>query len=127
MKASASWKRWLGLAGMAATLALGTAGCETDDDYDHDVPAGKGTLVVDNRTPDRVRVYVDGAQVQSVGDGDERYYDLDPGPYRVVLDGDDTDRHWADDVDILEGRLTILKVTDDLGDFEDFNVDLDFD
>ena len=127
MKASASWKRWLGLAAMAATVVFGFAGCETDDDYDHDVPAGKGTLVVDNQTPDRIRVYVDGAQVQNVGDGHERYYDLDPGVYRVVLDGDDTDRNWADDVDVLEGRLTILKVTDDLGDFDDFNVDLDFD
>lgn len=126
MQKRADWMKGLGILAVAALTTLWSAGCD-DEDYDHDVPAGKGTLVVDNRTPDRIRVYLGGVQVQSVGDGDERYYDLDPGQHRVVLDGDDTDRYWADDVDVLEGRLTILKVTDDLGDFDDFDVDLDYD
>ena len=83
--------------------------------------------MVDNQTPDRVHVFIAGAQVQSVGDGDERYYDLAPGLYRIALDGDDTDRFWAGEADVLQGRLTILKVNNDLGDFDEFNVDVDFD
>lgn len=112
---------------LAATATFWGAGCDDDDDYDHDVPAGKGTLVVDNNTPDRVQVFISGAQVESVGDGKERYYDLDPGLYRVALDGDDSDRFWAGETDVLEGRLTILKVSDDLGDFDEFVVEIDRD
>ena len=128
MKRNADWMKWLGVLAMAATVTFWGAGCDDDeDDFDHDVPAGKGTLVVDNNTPDRVRVFIAGAQVQSVGKGDERYYDLDPGLYRVALDGEDTDRFWTGEADVLQGRLTILKVSDDLGDFDDFDVDVDFD
>ena len=128
MKRNADWMKGLGVLAMAATVTLWGAGCDDDEDeYDHDVPAGQGTLVVDNQTPDRVRVFIAGAQVQSVGKGDERYYDLDPGLYRVALDGEDTDRFWTGEADVLQGRLTILKVSDDLGDFDDFDVDVDFD
>ncbi len=126
MKKRAGWMKGLGVLALAAVITTGTAGCE-DDDYDHDVPAGQGSIVVDNRTGDRIRVYLDGLQVASVGIGDERYYDLDPGQHRVVLDGDDVDRNWADDVDVLQGRLAILKVTADFGDFDDYDVDLDYD
>ena len=126
MKKRAKWLRRLGI--MAVVLASGlAAGCDDDDDYDHDVPAGQGSLVVDNFTVDRVRVYVDGEKMESVGDGDHRYYDLAPGVHRVALDGDDTDRFWAGEADVLQGRLTILKVNNDLGDFDEFNVDVDFD
>ena len=128
MKTKADWMKGLGVLALAATVTCWGAGCDDDeDDYDHDVPAGQGTLVVDNNTPDRVRVFIAGAQVQSVGKGDERYYDLDPGLYRVALDGEDTDRFWTGEADVLQGRLTILKVSDDLGDFDDFDVDVDFD
>ena len=122
------WLRWMEILAVAATVSVWSAGCDDDDeDYDHVSPAGQGTLVVDNNTPDRVRVFVDGVQAQSVGKGDERYYDLDPGDYRIALDGEDSDRFWTGDADILQGRLTILKVSDDLGDFDDFDVDIDFD
>ena len=128
MKTKADWMKGLGVLALAATVTCWGTGCDDDeDDYDHDVPAGQGTLVVDNNTPDRVRVFIAGAQVQSVGKGDERYYDLDPGLYRVALDGEDTDRFWTGEADVLQGRLTILKVSDDLGDFDDFDVDADFD
>lgn len=126
MKKRVKWLRWLEILAAAAMVSVWSAGCD-DDDYDHDVPAGQGTLVVDNQTPDRVHVFIAGAQVQSVGDGDERYYDLAPGLYRIALDGDDTDRFWAGEADVLQGRLTILKVNNDLGDFDEFNVDVDFD
>ena len=128
MKRNADWMKGLGILAMAATVTFWGTGCDDDeDDFDHDVPAGKGTLVVDNNTPDRVRVFIAGVQVQSVGKGDERYYDLDPGLYRVALDGEDTDRFWTGEADVLQGRLTILKVNDDLGDFDDFDVDFDYD
>ena len=127
MKTRADWMKWTGMLALAATVAVWTAGCDEDDDYDHDIPAGQGTLVVDNRTPDRIHVFIAGEQVQSVGDDDERYYDLDLGLYRIALEGDDTDRFWTGEADILEGRLTILKVRDDLGDFDDFDVDVDYD
>lgn len=122
------WLRWLEILAVAATVSVWNAGCDDDDDdFDHVSPAGQGTLVVDNNTPDRVRVFIDGAPVQSVGKGDERFYDLAPGDYRVALDGEDTDRFWTGDADILQGRLTILRVSDDLGDFDDFDIDIDFD
>ena len=128
MKTRADWMKGLGMLAMAAMVTTWSAGCDDDDDdYDHASPAGMGTLVVDNNTPDRVRVFVDGVSVQSVGKGDKRYYDLDPGDYRIALDGEDTDRFWTGDADILQGRLTILKVSDDLGDFDDFDVDFDYD
>ena len=126
MKKRAKWLRRLGI--MAVVLASGlAAGCDDDDDYDHDVPAGQGSLVVDNFTADRVRVYVDGEKRESVGDGDHRYYDLAPGVHRVALDGDDTDRSWADDVDVLEGRLTVLEVRSAAFEYDDFDVRIYFD
>ena len=126
MKKRAKWLRRLGI--MAVVLASGlAAGCDDDDDYDHDVPAGQGSLVVDNFTVDRVRVYVDGEKMDSVGDGDHRYYDLAPGVHRVALDGDDTDRSWADDVDVLDGRLTVLEVRSAAFDYDDFDVRIYFD
>lgn len=126
MKKRAEWTQWLGMLAMAAWVVAGTAGCEDDDDFDRVPPAGQGSLVVDNNTGDRVRVFIDGGQVQSVGKYDDRYYDLNPGTYRVALDGDDTDRFWIGEIDILQGRVTVLDVTDDVDDYDDFDVDLDY-
>jgi hypothetical protein len=94
---------------MLAALLLGLAGCD-DERYDHEPPAGQGTLYVENATGDRVRVYVDGAEQERVAAGKRRYYDLAPGTRRLVLDGDDVQRSWVGDVEILEGRRTILEV-----------------
>ena len=46
---------------------------------------------------------------------------------RVALDGDDTDRSWADDVDVLEGRLTVLEVRSAAFEYDDFDVRIYFD
>ena len=111
--------------GMALAAALPwLAGCE-DTEYDHDPPEGQGALVVDNSTGDRIYVYVDGMEVDSVRSGKHRYYDLEPGVHRVALDGDDTRRFWANDVDVLEGRLTVLEVLGDSGGSYDVRVYLD--
>lgn len=106
----ATHKRFGWMLGLALAAALPwLAGCD-ESEYDYDPPAGQGSLVVDNYTGDRIYVYVDGLEVDSVRSGKHRYYDLEPGVHRVALDGDDTRRFWADDVDLLEGRLTVLEV-----------------
>lgn len=112
--------KWVG-AWMVALAAGLSAGCD-DSEFSHDPPARQGTLVVDNWTWDRIQVYIDGRLDESVTSDKHTYYDLRPGLYRVALDGDDTDRYWVDDVDVLEGRLTVLEVEDDPNDYDEFNV-----
>lgn len=104
-------------------LALLQPGCDLDEDYDHSPPAGFGTLYVDNNSPDDLNVYIGGAAMAGVGHHDTRYYDLEPGVYRVVLDdADDSDRSFHDEVDILEGRRTILDVSLSAANFRRYNV-----
>ena len=115
-----SLSRWLRILALLVPAAL-FAGCD-EEEFDHTPPSGQGTLVVDNLTGDRVYVYIDGEEVNSVTSDKHQYYDRDPGVYRVVLDGEDTDRAWADDVDVLEGRLTVLEVREHALDYRDFDV-----
>lgn len=118
-------RRWFG----AGVLALATwllCGCD-EDEYKHDPPVGQGTIVVDNYTGDRVYVYLNGREEGSLGGGKHQYYDLAPGLYRVALDADDSHRSWAEDVDVLEGRLTVLKVRGYSGDYDHFDVEVYFD
>ena len=107
---------------LALAVAAGLLGGCDEDEYDHEPPAGQGTLVVDNFTGDRLQVYLDGELVESVTAGKHRFYDLSPGLRRVVLDGDDVRRTWAGDVDILEGRLTVAEVKDNSNYYDDFDV-----
>jgi hypothetical protein len=127
-----TWRRWLAAAGSLAgsfALCLGLAGCNLDDENDYDVvpSAGKGTLVVDNETTGDINLYVGGQSRGQVDDDSYLPSELNPGVYRVVLDGDDDDRVWAADVDILEGRLTVLRVSEDSDDRYDYDVTIDFD
>ena len=101
---------WIVARALAAALLLAVAGCEDESDFDHDPPAGKGSLVIDNITVNEINVYVDGAFVGRVGDFGDRTDDLDPGLHRLVLDQRDGDRYRAEDVDILAGRLTVVSV-----------------
>lgn len=118
--------RWM----ILPLVALGVAGCDYDNDNDDDYepPAGRGALLVDNNTSDEIRVYVDGEQRGRVDDYSDRPFDLEPGVHRVVLDQVNGDRNFRDDVDIIEGRLTVLDVqTDfDFGD-DDYDVEIFFD
>lgn len=111
-----------------AITSLLATGCDwEDDDYtDHEPPAGKGSIVVDNNTADDIKVYIEGVRVADVNDFDDRAYDLNPGVYRVVLDQDGGDRTFRDDVDVIEGRLTILDVSIDLFDPDDYDVEVFF-
>lgn len=118
--------RWgLALGGLLG-LALSLMGCGSDR-YDHDPPHGQGAIIVDNFTGDRIRVYVDGERLSDTRRGRSRAYDLQPGVYRVALDSGERYRSWADDVDVLEGRLTILEVRGDVGDYRHFDVYAYFD
>lgn len=110
---------------LAGALPFG-AGCD-ESEFDRDPPPGQGSLVVDNLTGDRVYVYVDGQDVGSVGSDKHHYYDLEPGVHRIALDGDDTDRAWAGDVDILNDRRTVLEVRGYSGDYDSFDVRIFFD
>jgi len=115
------------LIGLFCSTALWVTGCDWDDDdvSDHKPPAGQGSIVVDNNTDEDIKVYIDGTRVENAKDFDDRAYDLDPGLYRVVLDEDDGDRTYRDDIDVIEGRLTILDVSADPFD-DDFDVEVFF-
>ena len=56
--------RWIGVLAISFAMYI-VAGCDNSD-FDHDPPAGQGSLIVDNFTGDRVRVYIDGEEAQSV-------------------------------------------------------------
>ena len=100
------------LAGALAALAL--VACESRD-WDHTPPPGMGSLVVDNRASDGLHLYVDGVHTQYVDRGDYEIVDLAPGVRRVVLDQAHGSRAWRGDVDVLDGKLTVLDVADGYG------------
>lgn len=90
-------------------LMLGLCACDGDD-WNHTPPAGMGSIIVDNRTADGVNVYLDGYYTNRASDFDYEAYDLAPGIHRVVLDESHGDRNWWGDVDVLQGKLTVLEV-----------------
>ena len=99
------------LAAAAVGVAILMAGCEDDDDFDHQPPAGQGSIVVDNDGSLDLHVYIDGAYQGKVRDGHRAAFDRMPGVYRVVLDESGSDRGYSADVDVLAGRLTVLEAT----------------
>ena len=94
---------------MLAMLLLVGVGCD-EEDFDHVPAVGMGTMVIDNDTSDDIEIFVDGALVGDVDDYDDRYVDMLPGVYRVVLADEDGARSFRDEIDILANRLTILHV-----------------
>ena len=113
---------------LASMLPL-FAGCDWDESDKHknyDPPAGQGALRVANHTGDDIKVFVGGVELGLTGDYSDRVYNLDPGVYRVVLDQKRGDRSYRDDVDILEGRLTVMDVSYDQSLF-DYDVVIFFD
>jgi len=94
---------------LAAALALMAAGCE-DDSFSHKPPAGLGSLIVDNHTGDRLEVFINGIESNRVSAYDYEAYDLNPGVHRVVIQERHGSRSYRDDVDILEGKLTVMRV-----------------
>jgi hypothetical protein len=111
---------------MALSAALGFAGCEDDNHDDHDPAPGKGALVLDNRSGTDIALYVDGQRVADVDAYDDKALDFEPGIRRVVLDERGGHGNWRGDVDVVEGRRTILDVTSRVNDSE-YDVEIFFD
>lgn len=111
---------------LGGVLMLG-AGCDGENDEVDFVPsAGHGALIVKNNTSSDLNLYLDGLSRGQVGDDSYLPVDLTPGVYRVVLDEDDGDRQYGADIDILEGRLTVLNVYIEAGDYTEYNVRVEF-
>lgn len=94
------------LAMLAFALA---AGCE-ERHYDHTPPGGQGSLILDNFTGDRIRVFIDGGDAGVLDEYDDTAWDLRPGLHRLVLDQRNGPRYAAWDVDIITGRLTVIRI-----------------
>ncbi len=108
-----SFRRYgLAAAALVAAGMLWLAGCG-DDSFKHDPPPGQGSIIVDNRSSDVLHVYLSGYYTNDVGDLDYEAYDRDPGLYRVVLDQKNGSRSYSHDVDVIQGKLTVLKVNVD--------------
>lgn len=86
------------------------AGCSDDDGYSHVPPPGQGSIIVDNRSSDIIHVYINGYYTNDVGYYDYEAYDRLLGVYRVVLDQKKGDRYYNHDMDVLEGKLSVMKV-----------------
>jgi hypothetical protein len=112
--------------GVFAGLLILAAGCEDEDYLDHNPPAGQGSLIVVNNTSDKIDVFLDGVQVMDMGDWTDRTLDTEPGKRRLVVDQDDGSRSESEDVDILEGRLTVVRVTMPSLFSNDYNLDIDY-
>lgn len=93
---------------MAGVLAL--TGCDEDRAYDNKPAEGRGGLVVDNHTDEEMRVYIDGEKLGRVNPYDARYFEVEPGVQRVVVDADEYYRTWRDDVDVVEQRRTVIDI-----------------
>ncbi len=107
-------------------MLLVTSGCEYEDDYyDHVPPPGKGSIIIDNNSSHDINFYLDGERLSEIGDYRVRIFDLSPGVSRIVLDEKDGDTTYRDDVDILEGRLTILRIWAAI-DAAEYTVEIDF-
>ena len=103
------WRCLLAAAAVGVSILL--TGCEDDDDFDHDPPDGQGAIIIDNDGFRDLLVYIDGIYLGKVRDGHRVAFDRMPGVYRIVLDESGSDRDYRDDVDVLDGRLTVLEVT----------------
>ncbi len=108
------------LAGL--TLLFLAPGCETDGDFDHDPPDGQGSIIIDNYTYTDIEFFLNGILQDTVKSDHDKTFDLEPGVYRAVLNDKDGYRNWADDVDVLEGRLTVLTVRTDAGYRDSYDV-----
>jgi len=109
------WFRTALLAFAAAFLTTASS-CDDDDDIDHKPPPGQGSIVIDNNTSDDISVFFDGIEQEETKDGKRKAYDLDPGLYRVALLQQGGDQSFREDVDVLQGELTVLDVAFGFGD-----------
>ena len=106
-------KRFLQRLSRACVAACMLSLVACDDGRDEHKPAsGLGAIQVDNNTSTELAVYVDGVKLGNVDSYKDEAYDLAPGLHRVVLDErGDGDKSDARDVDVLEGKTTVLDVS----------------
>lgn len=97
---------------LGCTWAL-ASGCDDGRPDVDDPPEGMGRLVIDNRSPETLHVYVDGEPAGDVRDGKYRTFDFPPGEVHVTLDQSHSDRIARFDVDILRGRIVVAEVEND--------------
>lgn len=97
------------------------SGCE-DDSYNYTPPAGQGAVIINNNTGDHIEVYMDGTEQPKTNSGENRAYPQTPGKIRVVLNDSGTDRTWRGDVDVLEGRNTVMDVSVNVDNWNEYLV-----
>lgn len=115
-KTPKKWFAYFSVILLATCLMMGLSACEDDDDdFDHDIPAGQGTIVVNNQTSNDIEVYISGMEQNTAHQDDYEFYDRNPGIYRIILNEEDGDRNWYGFVDVVEGKKTILDVEVALG------------
>ena len=114
---------------LGGVMALALLGCdENRHDYDDDIPDGYGALVVENNSGSDFDVYVEGYAVGRVDAGDYLEEEYEPGVLGVFLRQRHGDhKGYRDDVDILEGRRSILRIYDEFGDWGDFKITVEYD
>lgn len=119
------WSRLVMMLGLVFMLA----GCEeANDDFDVTVSDGKGALVVQNLSGSDFNVFIGGSYVGEVDSDDHLTVELDPGVVRVFLREDDGDGSgYGDDLDILEGRTTIVRIQRDDRDWDDYDITVEYD
>ena len=88
-------------------------GCdEGGEGYEDHVPAdGMGCLVVYNRTAVELSGYLDGLFISNIQSWEYELKDYEPGTYKVVVLQVDGNKNYTADVEILEGVLTVLKMS----------------
>ncbi len=120
------WMTWL-TGFFIMTLSASLTGCDDSKDNFDETPAqGNGTLIVDNGSGTDCNVFVDGLNEGSVNNDHYIARDIQPGQIRVFIRSRDGDHYsHGKDVDILEGRRTILRLTFD--GFNDFKINVEYD
>ena len=103
-------------------------GCdETSEGYKNHVPAeGMGSLVAYNRSAAEISGYVDGYHMGNVMSWEYVVKDYDPGTYTVVILQVDGNKNYTADLEVLEGVLTVLKVSYGDGSSKYFSVETEY-
>lgn len=119
------WSRVVMMLGLAFMLS----GCEdAEDDFDMTLEDGKGALIVQNLSGSDFNVFVEGVRIGEVDSNDHLATELDPGVVRVFLCEQDGDhRGYGEDLDILEGRRTIVRIQRDDDDWNDYDITIEYD
>ena len=115
-----------GLLAMGAGLFL--AGCDAENnDYDFTPAHGMGALIVENDSGVDFDLYLDGSFEDGLDSGDHTTVELEPGEAHVFL----REQKWehqgvSEDVDILEGRRTIVRLYRDSWEWNDYHVTVEY-